>query len=157
DTTDAPGKGLADITGLDKFASKWSTEDWVICAQGVWECLNKEDIKRDRRDLANDPKGYISDVLGLDEWKRRWEGIKRIDLTGQWRDFTDDPGGYFDRKWNFTKERIGSWWADISRTPGKCPPTSCPFRSEEHTSELQSRENLVCRLPLEKKKNITDF
>src|SRR5690606_38700056 len=76
------------------------------------------DIKRDRRDLANDPKGYISDVLGLDEWKRRWEGIKRIDLTGQWRDFTDDPGGYFDRKWNFTKERMGSWWADISRTHG---------------------------------------
>src|SRR5690606_40780475 len=33
----------------------------------------------------------------------------------------------------------------------------CPLfgaRSEEHTSELQSRENLVCRLLLEKKKNI---
>src|SRR5207302_5318550 len=28
------------------------------------------------------------------------------------------------------------------------------FRSEEHTSELQSRENLVCRLLLEKKKII---
>src|SRR5690606_39716602 len=28
-------------------------------------------------------------------------------------------------------------------------------RSEEHTSELQSRENLVCRLLLEKKKNYT--
>src|SRR5436309_8103745 len=27
-------------------------------------------------------------------------------------------------------------------------------RSEEHTSELQSRENLVCRLLLEKKKRI---
>src|SRR5690606_41977255 len=27
------------------------------------------------------------------------------------------------------------------------------FRSEEHTSELQSREKLVCRLLLEKKKN----
>src|SRR5690606_41052537 len=27
-------------------------------------------------------------------------------------------------------------------------------RSEEHTSELQSRENLVCRLLLEKKKEI---
>src|SRR5690606_41716385 len=26
-----------------------------------------------------------------------------------------------------------------------------PIRSEEHTSELQSRENLVCRLLLEKK------
>src|SRR5690606_41854811 len=28
-------------------------------------------------------------------------------------------------------------------------------RSEEHTSELQSRENLVCRLLLEKKKRIS--
>src|SRR5436309_8879286 len=31
------------------------------------------------------------------------------------------------------------------------PPRSRPARSEEHTSELQSRENLVCRLLLEKK------
>src|SRR5207302_8722348 len=29
------------------------------------------------------------------------------------------------------------------------------WRSEEHTSELQSRENLVCRLLLEKKKTIS--
>src|SRR3712207_8287158 len=29
------------------------------------------------------------------------------------------------------------------------------FRSEEHTSELQSRQYLVCRLLLEKKKKIT--
>src|SRR5690606_40776362 len=29
-------------------------------------------------------------------------------------------------------------------------------RSEEHTSELQSRENLVCRLLLEKKNDATD-
>src|SRR5690606_40813264 len=29
-------------------------------------------------------------------------------------------------------------------------------RSEEHTSELQSRENLVCRLLLEKKKQTPD-
>src|SRR5690606_40177508 len=32
--------------------------------------------------------------------------------------------------------------------------TSSLPRSEEHTSELQSRENLVCRLLLEKKKQI---
>src|SRR5690606_22560602 len=31
-------------------------------------------------------------------------------------------------------------------------PTTFSGRSEEHTSELQSRENLVCRLLLEKKK-----
>src|SRR5258707_8367597 len=30
-------------------------------------------------------------------------------------------------------------------------------RSEEHTSELQSRQYLVCRLLLEKKKKINDF
>src|SRR5690606_40710900 len=34
-------------------------------------------------------------------------------------------------------------------TMGVCE--SVPTRSEEHTSELQSRENLVCRLLLEKK------
>src|SRR2546427_4238951 len=30
------------------------------------------------------------------------------------------------------------------------------FRSEEHTSELQSQSNLVCRLLLEKKKKINN-
>src|SRR5215475_15118353 len=37
-----------------------------------------------------------------------------------------------------------------SRAPPAC--RRIPSRSEEHTSELQSRENLVCRLLLEKKK-----
>src|SRR5690606_40295661 len=37
----------------------------------------------------------------------------------------------------------------------KKPPSAMAPRSEEHTSELQSRENLVCRLLLEKKKKIT--
>src|SRR2546430_5672137 len=32
-------------------------------------------------------------------------------------------------------------------------PDEPPTRSEEHTSELQSQSNLVCRLLLEKKKN----
>src|SRR3712207_8360227 len=31
-----------------------------------------------------------------------------------------------------------------------------PRRSEEHTSELQSRQYLVCRLLLEKKKKVAD-
>src|SRR5690606_39592395 len=39
-------------------------------------------------------------------------------------------------------------------TADRCSTTGAnrPPRSEEHTSELQSRENLVCRLLLEKKK-----
>src|SRR2546422_8244339 len=37
-------------------------------------------------------------------------------------------------------------------TPTNPPPTTNTVRSEEHTSELQSRLHLVCRLLLEKKK-----
>src|SRR5690606_41316421 len=36
-------------------------------------------------------------------------------------------------------------------------PGAWVVRSEEHTSELQSRENLVCRLLLEKKNNLTSL
>src|SRR3712207_7371138 len=38
-------------------------------------------------------------------------------------------------------------------TWGSGSPTVATPRSEEHTSELQSRQYLVCRLLLEKKKN----
>src|SRR5206468_5792464 len=57
----------------------------------------------------------------------------------------------------------------VAASPGSCPipattcristrpiPTTSPFRSEEHTSELQSRSDLVCRLLLEKKKKKTN-
>src|SRR5438445_7975637 len=39
--------------------------------------------------------------------------------------------------------------------PAKQPPVCRRARSEEHTSELQSRQYLVCRLLLEKKKKST--
>src|SRR5437016_10875846 len=50
-----------------------------------------------------------------------------------------------------------------STPPRKCLPTASGLcrirlaRSEEHTSELQSLTNLVCRLLLEKKKVQTRF
>src|SRR5690606_41838406 len=40
---------------------------------------------------------------------------------------------------------------DAGRLPADAGRPDRPSRSEEHTSELQSRENLVCRLLLEKK------
>src|SRR5256885_7152382 len=47
----------------------------------------------------------------------------------------------------------GYLWVCPNTHPG-CPTTGdCSSRSEEHTSELQSPCNLVCRLLLEKKKN----
>src|SRR3712207_7591949 len=42
--------------------------------------------------------------------------------------------------------------AGVSST-GSAIPVTGTVRSEEHTSELQSRQYLVCRLLLEKKKN----
>src|SRR2546427_2974931 len=43
-------------------------------------------------------------------------------------------------------------WPTSSSPVRRPPPRHCPSRSEEHTSELQSQSNLVCRLLLEKKK-----
>src|SRR5256885_3570872 len=42
-----------------------------------------------------------------------------------------------------------------AKPPGVSPPWMAARRSEEHTSELQSPCNLVCRLLLEKKKKYT--
>src|SRR5699024_11447999 len=56
---------------------------------------------------------------------------------------------YFSRSFMYVK-------IDRTLTPRSCASFSCPgnavrVRSEEHTSELQSRFDLVCRLLLEKK------
>src|SRR2546428_9437211 len=55
--------------------------------------------------------------------------------------------------------RSGLIWFIISRSLLYSGLKSCPHseRSEEHTSELQSRSDLVCRLLLEKKNNITNL
>src|SRR2546430_12117319 len=42
---------------------------------------------------------------------------------------------------------VGSAWGSTASVMAGC-------RSEEHTSELQSQSNLVCRLLLEKKKTV---
>src|SRR5690606_37937908 len=96
----------------------------------------------------------------------RW--VERKDLTFQfattkrrkWR----KPLLHLVRLTSFSSMVNGSWStggsstiadrATKGRSQGKtCARLSMP-RSEEHTSELQSRENLVCRLLLEKKKKI---
>src|SRR2546430_16964710 len=44
------------------------------------------------------------------------------------------------------------WVSELTSHFGPRPAGSVKERSEEHTSELQSQSNLVCRLLLEKKK-----
>src|SRR5262249_57937839 len=53
---------------------------------------------------------------------------------------------------------LGRWARPAA--PGACfrsPPAEAWARSEEHTSELQSLTNLVCRLLLEKKKKKREY
>src|SRR5436305_15188422 len=78
----------------------------------------------DHRDLHSFPTRRSSDLKAIEVRARAWVAVNR-----------DQP-------------------ALAAQVSGKesCV-TACP-RSEEHTSELQSRPHLVCRLLLEKKKII---
>src|SRR2546421_6685120 len=58
----------------------------------------------------------------------------------------------FPRSFNHARDGFRIMPVDAARTPaGRLE--ALHLRSEEHTSELQSRSDLVCRLLLEKKKN----
>src|SRR5947208_4080859 len=54
--------------------------------------------------------------------------------------------------WNFPL--LMSAWKIAPALAAGCTVLLKPARSEEHTSELQSPDHLVCRLLLEKKKKI---
>src|SRR5690348_14589246 len=67
--------------------------------------------------------------------------------------FLDGPGGR--ARWVFYGFGGGGAWClplAIFRITPPSHPAARGFRSEEHTSELQSPVHLVCRLLLEKKK-----
>src|SRR5258708_19298380 len=54
---------------------------------------------------------------------------------------------YSGQSWRIQKSRPGAGLGNVTSS------RVGDFRSEEHTSELQSPDHLVCRLLLEKKKN----
>src|SRR5438034_5480146 len=78
-------------------------------------------------------------------WLRPWRQDGRRDADkGPMSLFDDNPG---------PRGEVGDLQdhlADVSESPSA--RWSCKSRSEEHTSELQSHSDLVCRLLLEKKK-----
>src|SRR3712207_6934575 len=63
-------------------------------------------------------------------------------------------GGRWFEYWANAGVPFRSVLPDPARYPGfsQFDPAAVVLRSEEHTSELQSRQYLVCRLLLEKKK-----
>src|SRR5690606_41006649 len=94
------------------------------------------------RDLLSFPTRRSSDLLGI-----------VLDVVLQAEDGGDDgrPAGYTEA------DLPGHLGAEVPDDgDGEALPGinagEVLERSEEHTSELQSRENLVCRLLLEKKK-----
>src|SRR5690606_35948074 len=109
---------------------------------------NGEDIRakpmRDRRNLLqrllSSPTPYpallLSEIMTFDGWREVADFRQRAresHCEGVMLKRKDSTYG--------SGRRRGNWWK------WKTDP-----RSEEHTSELQSRENIVCRLLLEKKK-----
>src|SRR2546422_2331573 len=67
------------------------------------------------------------------------------------------------RSYRLRRRRRTAGGTPGARPPRQAPPPRparqgrAPRRSEEHTSELQSRLHLVCRLLLEKKKKKTNI
>src|SRR5690554_7955083 len=79
----------------------------------------------------------LHDALPISDPQNPTEVYWHVGLTSVWRDIKT----HGDFAYVTTEADDGLLIIDLS-----------PLRSEEHTSELQSRPHLVCRLLLEKKK-----
>src|SRR5438034_2755180 len=110
--------------------------------------------------------GSVMNYRPVAGWGRLPEGWSYVEATSVAVDAADNvyvfnrgahPVIVFDRDGNFLR----SWGEGIFRRPHGITigpnDTLWPIviRSEEHTSELQSHSDLVCRLLLEKKKKQT--
>src|SRR5438034_8590189 len=86
---------------------------------------------------THEPHGDVEqyEVTGCDEIEERDDAQRTHDAPAE-----EDPA---HAAWPVT---------DGSPDRRSCGPNNRPKRSEEHTSELQSHSDLVCRLLLEKKK-----
>src|SRR5207247_3126555 len=92
------------------------------------------------------PTGKLKDeeIEALKEW---------VKMGAPWPDakVTAAPSTSLNKSYG---QQPGKHWA--FQAVQHCPVPKVKDRSEEHTSELQSRVDLVCRLLLEKKKKITE-
>src|SRR5690606_26708285 len=115
-------------------SSKWSViEAGLKCVQGK-PIVNSISLKEGEEPFlrqARTLKRYGAAVV-----------VMAFDERGQ-AETAERKFAICERAYRLLTERIGFPPEDIIFDPN--------IRSEEHTSELQSRENLVCRLLLEKK------
>src|SRR3989442_2617899 len=120
---------MRQMTGLNELRER-GMMTWIEQEHG-WVAAPEEIVKAFSKD-------------GFEECDRQTTTSRR-----EWQ----PPGGV----WQGVDTRTGSvasaTW--VNRPPK--PPIPYAYRSEEHTSELQSRPHLVCRLLLEKKKNVKNI
>src|SRR5688572_32384887 len=98
---------------------------------------------------SNDPRTSEIYTLSLHDALPIWEECKahRVERAGSYISIDDAERRERQQGQVLAPGRL-SGWITVTHRFG-CPPD----RSEEHTSELQSQSNLVCRLLLEKKKD----
>src|SRR2546430_3090830 len=100
------------------------------------------------------PREGIFGELGLHECRESIEPFAHVSRAGREPHLNARRQCNHRRRVFSTRFRSNASTVPCSRT--RIPPANSismtPRRSEEHTSELQSQSNLVCRLLLEKKK-----
>src|SRR2546427_3607692 len=108
-----------------------------------------------QRTILTLQRGGISRFIVLagdetEDLQRQLHADGRIRASVRWLPVLEfSPGD--PRAWEIFPGLFGASYLVVGT--GAVFPASLVTRSEEHTSELQSQSNLVCRLLLEKKKN----
>ena len=107
---------------------------------------------------SNEFTNFKKDIITVRAWKQiighgKFHEINEA-VKAKWAQFTNVV--YASLNWEFCKFELAgsanSWWIDSCQNNGVSTGKKIKVRSEEHTSELQSHSDLVCRLLLEKKK-----
>ena len=131
---------LEEITGENKYSRELLDGSYIDYLHIWFDKFNQENIK----------------IIFFDELKDNPKQI--VDSLCQWleidREFFKDTIFTIENKSVVFKNQLLQKWAmNISLKIEPLIRNNFKIkRSEEHTSELQSRRNLVCRLLLEKKK-----
>src|SRR5690606_5801353 len=90
---------------------------------------------------------YMGEILRVDDL----HGVVKLQQEREFRFFSQDEVRKLELPGNLAVSKPSPYTHNIVAYIEREPEEQRVYRSEEHTSELQSRENLVCRLLLEKK------
>src|SRR5207302_7390560 len=94
----------------------------------------------------------LAQASAVAEAQERFAAISLEELVSEQGDAGDVAERAISFGWDLARPRAVLLASIDPPEDGRIPaPAGRSTRSEEHTSELQSRENLVCRLVLEKK------